>query len=90
MGDLVPSGSADVRASPAALHPPTTACAALTVDDPLDPPDAQGDDEADGVPGAAGPVGHRGGHHGGQGQHDDGAVKYLIWRGRNMLTGGRD
>lgn len=83
MGDLVPSGSADVHA----WYPPIPR--RLTVDDPLDPPDAQGDDEADGVPGAAGPVGHRGGHHGGQGQHDDGAVEHLIWRGRNMLTGGR-
>lgn len=59
---------------------PTTA---PTIDDPLDPPDAQGDDEADGIPGAARPIGHRGGHHGGQGQHDDGAVKHLshrFWR----------
>lgn len=50
----------------------------LTVDDPLHPPNAKSDDEADGIPGAAGPVGHRGGHHGGQGQHDDGAVKHLM------------
>lgn len=49
----------------------------LTVDNPLHPPNAKSDDEADGVPGAAGPVGHRGGHHGGQGQHDDGAIKHL-------------
>lgn len=50
----------------------------LTVDDPLYPPNAKSDDEADCIPGAAGPVGHRGGHHGGQGQHDDGAVKHLV------------
>lgn len=49
----------------------------LTVDDPLHPPNAKSDDEADGIPGAAGPVGHRGGHHGGQRQHDDGAIKHL-------------
>lgn len=49
----------------------------LTVDNPLHPPNAKSDYEADGVPGAAGPVGHRGGHHGGQGQHDDGAIKHL-------------
>lgn len=49
----------------------------LTVNDPLDPPDPQGDDETDGVPGAAGAVGHGGGHHGGQGQHDDGTIKHL-------------
>lgn len=49
----------------------------LTVDNPLHPPNAKSNDEADGVPGAAGPVGHRGGHHGGQGQHDDGAIKHL-------------
>lgn len=77
---------------PVCSYPP--ACAALTIDDPLHPPDAQGDDEADGVPGAARPVGHRGGHHGGQGQHDDSAVKHLSdrfggsMRGRKILTGG--
>lgn len=51
--------------------------ARLTVDNPLHPPNAKSDDEADGIPGAAGPVGHRGGHHGGQGQHDDSAIKHL-------------
>ncbi len=51
--------------------------ARLTINDPLDPPDAQSDDEADGVPGAAGPIGYRGGHHGGQGQHDDSTIKHL-------------
>lgn len=51
--------------------------AALTINDSLNPPDAQSDDEADGIPGAAGPVGYRGGHHGGQGQHDDSTIKHL-------------
>lgn len=51
--------------------------ARLTVDNPLHPPNAKSDDEADGIPGAAGPVGHRGGHHGGQGQDDDSAIKHL-------------
>lgn len=49
----------------------------LTIDDPLDPPDAQCDDETDSVPGAAGAVGHCGGHHGGQRQHDDSTIKHL-------------
>lgn len=49
----------------------------LTIDDPLDPPDAQRDDEADGVPGAAGAVGHCGGHHWGQRQDNDGPIKHL-------------
>lgn len=59
----------------------------LTIDDPLDPPDTQGDDEADGVPRAAWPVGHGGGHHGGQGQHDDSAVKHLsdgVWKEKHF------
>lgn len=58
--------------TPAPARPPS-----LTVNDPLDPPDAQRDDEADGVPGAAGAVGHCGGHHGGQREDDDGSIKHL-------------
>lgn len=57
-----------------------TAPLLLTVNDPLDPPDAQCDDEADGVPGAAGAVGHCGGHHGGQREDDDGSIKHLPGR----------
>lgn len=49
----------------------------LTVNDPLDSPDAEGDDEADGVPGAAGTVSHRGGHHWGQREDNHSTVKYL-------------
>lgn len=49
----------------------------LTIDDPLHAPDAQHDEEADGVPGAPGPIGHGGGHHRGQGQDDHGPVKHL-------------
>lgn len=49
----------------------------LTIDDPLDPPYAQSDDEPDGVPGAAGAVGHSRGHHWGQREDDDGSIKHL-------------
>ena len=49
----------------------------LTVNDPLDPPDPQRDDEADGIPRAAGAIGHCGRHHGSQGQHNDCTVKDL-------------
>lgn len=75
---MITAGRTMERRADSALPGQAEVCrAALTVDDPLDPPDAQGDDEADGVPGAARPVGHRGGHHGGQRQHDDSAVKHL-------------
>ncbi len=50
----------------------------VTVNDSLDSPDAEGDDEADGVPGAAGAVSHRGGHHWGQREYNHSPVKYLI------------
>lgn len=56
----------------------------LTIDDPLDPPDAQCDDETDGVPGAAGAVGHCGGHHGGQREDDDSSIKHL--REKNKIN----
>lgn len=68
-------------------YPSRTTQAALTVDDLFNPPDAQGDDEADGIPGAARPVGYRGGHHGGQGQHDDGTVKHLSGRFQERMGG---
>lgn len=49
----------------------------LTVNDSLHPPDPKHNDEADGVPGTPGPIGHSGCHHGCQGQDDDSAIKYL-------------
>lgn len=55
----------------------TSAPPSLTVNDPLDPPDAQCDDEADSIPGAAGAVGHCRGHHGGQREYDDSSIKHL-------------
>lgn len=55
----------------------TSASPGLTVNDPLDPPDAQCDDEADSVPGTAGAIGHCGGHHGGQRKDDDSSVEHL-------------
>lgn len=57
--------------------PPSLDSPSLTINDPLDPPDAQCDDEADSVPGAAGAVGHCGGHHGGQREDDDSSIKHL-------------
>lgn len=62
--------------SPPCLHPSLDS-PSLTINDPLDPPDAQCDDEADSVPGAAGAVGHCGGHHGGQREDDDSSIKHL-------------
>lgn len=61
----------------ASLHEATTAAVAHTINEPLDPPDAQGDDEAHCIPRAAWPIGYRGGHHWGEGQDNDGTVKHL-------------
>lgn len=49
----------------------------LTINDPLDPPDTQCDDETNSIPGAAGAVGYCGGHHGGQRKDDDSSIKHL-------------
>lgn len=68
------------------LHLPPSTPSSLTVNDPLDSPDAQRDDEADGIPGAAGAVGHCGGHHGGQREDDDGAVEHLSSPGGTGVT----
>lgn len=56
---------------------PPPAKPTLTINNPLDPPDAQRDDETDGVPGATGTIGHCGGHHGGQREDDDSSIKHL-------------
>lgn len=57
----------------------------LTINDPLHPPDAEQDDEADGIPGAPGPIGHSGCHHRGQRQDNHGPVKHL--RGAMLVPG---
>lgn len=68
------------------LTPPAPPPSILTINDPLDPPDAQRDDEANGVPGAAGAVGHCGGHHRGQREDDDGSVKHLSGQRDTRVT----